>query len=95
MKEQEVVQFLKNGFSQINKKIEFEEIMEIIENLDGIIGWITHYGWFRSKGFSHKKALEKVKEEGSALTKKELETFLQSRKARVKYLKNKHLGKRE
>jgi AAA+ ATPase superfamily predicted ATPase len=87
LKEEDVTKFLELGFKQINKKIEFEEVREVVENLDGIIGWVTYYGWFRYKGLSHRKALEKVKEEGSVLTKKELENFLGERKAKARYLK--------
>lgn len=85
--EEEVIKFLKEGFEQINKKIDFEEAKQVIEDLDGIIGWATYYGWFRYKGLSHKIALEKVKEEGRVVIKKELETFLDGRNAKAKYLK--------
>ena len=87
IKEEGVKEFLEEGFKQINKKIDFEELREVIENLDGIIGWATYYGWFRYKGFSHQKALEKVKEEGKVIIKKELENFLLNRKAKIRYLK--------
>jgi hypothetical protein len=87
LKEDDVRRFLELGFRQINKKIEFEEIREVVENLDGIIGWITYYGWFRYNGFSHRKALERVKEEGKQLIKREVENFLEGRKAKAKYLK--------
>jgi len=87
IKEEGIRKFLEEGFKQINKKIEFEEMREVIENLDGIMGWATYYGWFRHKGFSHQKALEKVKEEGKGIIKREIENFLSNRKAKVKYLK--------
>ena len=87
IKEEEASRFLENGFKQINKRIGFEEIKEVIDNLDGIIGWITYYGWFRYEGFSHLKAIEKVKEDGRIIVKKELENFLKERKAKTKYLK--------
>lgn len=87
IKEEDVTKFLEKGFKQINKKIDFEEVIEVIENLDGITGWITYYGWFRYKGLSHKTSLGRVKEEGNLLIKKELENFLQGRKAKIKYLK--------
>ena len=87
IKEDDVKRFLELGFKQIGKKIDFEEVKEVIENLDGIIGWVTYYGWFRYKGFSHRRALERVKEEGCVLIKKELENFLKGRKAKSKYLK--------
>lgn len=87
LKEEQIAEFLKKGFKQMHKKIEFEEIQDIIESLDGNIGWAVYYGWFRYKGLSHKDALEKVKEEGKAIAKREFENFLQGRKAKIKYLK--------
>lgn len=87
IREGDTTKFLEEGFKQINKKIEFEEIREVIENLDGIIGWVTYYGWFRYKGFSHRLSLERVREEGKIIIKKELENFLEGRKARIRYLK--------
>jgi AAA+ ATPase superfamily predicted ATPase len=84
---EEIRKFLEEGFKQIGKKIEFEEVEEVVENLDGTMGWITYYGWFRYKRFSHGRALERAKEEGKAIVKRELENFLQGRKAKPKYLK--------
>ncbi len=94
MDKEEVAKFLEIGAKQIGKKIKFEEIREVIENLDGIIGWITYYGWFRHQGYSHNNALEKVKIEGNLIIKKEFENFLEGRKARIKYMKViRYLGK--
>ncbi len=85
MKEEETAKFLEVGFAQINRKISFVETREVIENLDGIIGWITHYGWLRRKGFSHESSIQRVKEEGKELVKRELKQFLEHRKAKAKY----------
>jgi len=87
MEKEDVMKFLMEGFRQMNRKISFEETREVIENLDGIIGWITYYGWFRRQRLSHERSIEKVKEEGYAIVKKELEGFLQPRKAKAKYLR--------
>jgi AAA+ ATPase superfamily predicted ATPase len=86
MSEENVLSFLNEGFKQLNKKISFEETRDVIENLDGVIGWTTYYGWFRRQGLSHEQSIEKVKEEGGAMVRKELERFLQSRKAKANYL---------
>ncbi|MBI4981165.1 ATP-binding protein [Candidatus Woesearchaeota archaeon] len=77
-------QFLKEGFAQLKKSLSLQEIKEVLEQLDGIIGWATLYGWFRSKNIAHKTALLKVTKEGSKLAKKELESFLNNRN-RVAY----------
>lgn len=87
LKDEETRQFLEWGFAQIGKKIAFEEIQEVIAELDGIIGWATYYGWLRKGGLSHSKALEEVKLKGQELTRREWEQFLHSRKAKAKYLR--------
>ena len=87
IKEESVAKFLEEGFRQIHHTITIEEIREVIGNFDGIMGGGTYYGWFRSKGFSHPRALEKVKEEGKTIIRKELEHFLAKRRSKNNYLK--------
>lgn len=87
VKEETVSKFLEEGFKQIHQKIEFKEIQQVLENFDGIIGWVTYYGWFRAKDFPARKAIEKVKEEGKIIVQGELENFLANRKSRNNYLK--------
>ncbi len=88
LKEEETKRFLEEGFRQIGKKqISFEEIKEVISQLDGIIGWTTYYGWLRHKGLSSEKSLERVKEEGKILVRRELDLFLNTRQAKSKYIK--------
>ncbi len=86
LKDEETTRFLEEGFKQINKEASMEMIRDVIENLDGIIGWATHYGWLRSMGRSHESALEKVKDEGREISKQELMDFLKTRKAKGKYM---------
>ncbi len=86
LKEEETKRFLEEGFKQVGKNISFEEIKEIIGQLDGIIGWTTYYGWLRLKGISHEKSLERVKEEGKILVRRELDLFLNTRQAKSKYI---------
>ncbi len=87
LKEEESATFIQEGIKQLNKSLSFEELQEAIENLDGIIGWLTHYGWLRYQGLSHKSALSKTQEEGKELVQREINSFLHNRKAREKYLK--------
>ncbi len=87
LKEEETKRFLEEGFLQIGKHISFDEIKEVVSQLDGIIGWATYYGWLRHKNISHEKALERVKEEGKVLARRELDLFLNTRQAKSKYLK--------
>lgn len=79
-------EFLIGGFKQIDKQLKMEEIEEVIEELDGIVGWLTAYGWFRSQNINHKNALAKTIEEGKKLAKEELNKFLENRKAKANYL---------
>ncbi len=79
-------EFLLSGFKQINKQITIKELQEVIEELDGVIGWLTAYGWFRNQNLNHKNALIKTIEEGIKLAKEELHRFLQQRKAKAKYV---------
>lgn len=87
LKDEETNSFLELGFKQIGKNISFNEIKEVINQLDGIIGWTTYYGWLRHNNLSHEKALERVREEGKVLVKRELDQFLNTRQAKSKYLK--------
>ncbi len=85
MREEEVMQFLTLGFQQLNRKISLEEMKEVVGIFDGITGWATHYGWLRSKNNSHEQAINEVKEQGIKITRNELLSFLQKRKAKDKY----------
>lgn len=79
-------EFLTKGFEQINKQLKLEEIREILEELDGVIGWLTSYGWFRNQNINHKNALLKTIEEGEKLANGELDKFLEKRKAKANYV---------
>ncbi|MEM2948361.1 MAG: ATP-binding protein [Candidatus Anstonellales archaeon] len=79
-------EFLLAGFKEMNKKISREEIDEVIDTVDGVIGWLTLYGYYR-KGFSHKKALNDVVSEAAKITADELRSFLKNKEtAKSRYL---------
>ena len=84
--DEETRTFLLEGFAQIQKKISLEEIKEVIANFNGIIGWATQYGWFRSQEKSHLQAISTVVAEGVKLTQMELDNFLIHRN-KSRYLK--------
>lgn len=87
LKEEESLTFMREGMKQLKKELSFEEQQEIIAELDGIIGWLTHYGWLRYNNLTHQGALSKTKEEGKEIVRKELTSFLLARqKAKEKYL---------
>ena len=77
-------QFLQKGFEQAGIKISKEEIAQAVNELDGIIGWLTLYGFYR---IEEREALEKVKENASEMVKKEIEAFLKNRaQAKNRYI---------
>lgn len=66
--------FLDQGARQAKMALKVEEISVVIKNLDGIIGWLTKYGWYRLR-FSHNEALRKTIEEGKYIVKDEFLRF--------------------
>lgn len=76
--------FLNAGALKARKKITGEEILEAIEKLDGIIGWLTKYGWYRMR-FPHQTALRNAIEEGSQVAREEFLRF--AARAERRYLK--------
>jgi len=85
--QQESYEFLKKGFSQVNIKYDENDLIAVIDNFDGIIGWHTQYGSERINGKTHSEALEKVKSYGAELNKREFENFLKTRKNKQSYIK--------
>lgn len=76
--------FLKEGAKQAKINFTDEEIMTAIKTLDGIIGWLTKYGWYRLK-HAPKESLRRTVEEGKTLAKEEFVKF--AAKAGVRYRK--------
>jgi AAA+ ATPase superfamily predicted ATPase len=66
--------FLQQGAKQAKINLKEEEVRDAINNLDGIIGWLTKYGWHRIR-LSHKEALSKTIGEGKYIAKEEFLTF--------------------
>ena len=84
---EEAVGFLKKGFAETGKHISNGEIEDVIKNLDGICGWLTYYGYYRTKiGIEHEKAIAQVFKEGSRLTLKEIETLISHSRKRYIYI---------
>ncbi|MGB9895503.1 MAG: AAA family ATPase [Thermoproteota archaeon] len=74
------IEFLKIGFEEYNVNVSESDILEAVEELDGIIGWLTLYGnSVAVKKLSHKDALKNVFDEGSKIVLEELEHFLINR----------------
>ncbi len=77
--------FLEKGFSELGIKPRTRDLEESVEVLDGIIGWLTMYGYYAVKT-NHREALKKTIIEGSKLVLQEIENFLELRRqARRRY----------
>lgn len=69
--------FLQQGFRETNTPIEAWEVEEAVQKLDGIPGWLTLYGYYRTaRRLGHREALETVFETGSALVAMEIEKII-------------------
>ncbi len=78
--------FIKKGFDECNVEIKEEWINEVVENLDGIPGWLTLYGNnVTIRKLRHKDALIETISEGMKIVKDELDHFLKGRD-RVAYI---------
>jgi len=69
------VEFLRLGFAQMGKEFKDKEISSAVENLDGLMGWLTYYGYLR-RDMPHEKALEKLKGDAKLLLAAEFSKFL-------------------
>jgi AAA+ ATPase superfamily predicted ATPase len=76
-KKGESVAFLSKGFEEYSIKVDKYELDEAVERINGIIGWLTYYGHYRSiRKLTHKDAIEMVFNEGSKIMAKELEQLI-------------------
>ncbi len=82
----EALDFLERGFREQGASPPVMELEEAVSRLDGIIGWLTAYGYYRLR-MGHREALNKVVEQGAAIAAQEIEHFLAPRQqARTRYL---------
>ncbi len=69
--------FLIKGFEELGIKTNREEIRKTVDRLDGIVGWLTMYGYLRGvRKLSEKEALEELFRKANALVKEELAALL-------------------
>ncbi len=79
--------FLKRGgFAELGIEVSEGELEEVYERLDGIVGWLTLYGYLRGVegGLSHREALDRVFSDGVKLVLSELDEVI--RPSRARYL---------
>jgi len=71
------IDFLKKGFSELKTSIKNSELEDTVNTFDGIVGWLTYYGYYRAvRKLSHRKAINNLFEEGSKLVLSELEKII-------------------
>jgi len=73
---EESIEFLTKGFTEANINIDKNELENVVSKLNGIIGWLTYYGYLKLKG---KTSLDDVLKEAVTLARSELESFLSTR----------------
>lgn len=78
-------EYLKTGFKQLGLKIEESEIEKAVDELDGLIGWLTLYGYERGIKRS-KDALGKTSESAARIAASELVHFFKRVKNKGLYL---------
>ncbi len=83
------IDFLVQGFEELHLRPSTTEVEETVEKLDGVVGWLTLYGYYRAvRKLPHEEALSKVFEEGSKLVLNELsKAIAPSRKRYASILK--------
>jgi len=87
LRKKDAMEFLQLGFKQHKKEIKKGDIEKALEIFDGIIGWLTLFGYY-SITHDVDNSLKIVKKEGRKITAKEIEHFLKFRKeAKRRYLK--------
>lgn len=75
--------FLIKGFKELNLEPNINDIEDAITILDGITGWLTYYGYYRTiRKLPHKEAIDKVFEEGYKIVLNELERIINPSKKR-------------
>ncbi len=61
-------EFLRKGFEEAGLSMEEKEIDRAVEELDGIVGWLSLYGYIRvTRKLNHEKALEEVLREAKSV----------------------------
>lgn len=78
-------EFLRKGFVQLNKSVNEETLEKVVNELDGIIGWLTLFG-NNTNQTKEEIALKETVNQGKQLVYSEFETFLGSRiSAKLRY----------
>ncbi|MDK6029357.1 ATP-binding protein [Ignisphaera sp. 4213-co] len=81
---EESMNFLEKGFSELGYRVPMDEIEMVVNKLDGVIGWLTYYGYLR---VFQNRLVDDIWREAVELARKELENFLMYRVSRERYRK--------
>ncbi len=73
LSKEESIDFLERGFSEVGLVIDKRLIEEVVERLDGLIGWLTFFGWSYVNGLRN---LESVVDAASKQEALEVRRFL-------------------
>jgi len=79
------IEYLKKGFKQLKLEVEDKELEEAVIELDGLIGWLTLYGYERGIK-KNKDALKKTIQSAAQIAASELVHFLKKAKNKRLYL---------
>jgi AAA+ ATPase superfamily predicted ATPase len=80
-------EFLREGFKQCRMRVSDETIEYAVEKLDGIVGWLSNFGWqCYLKGEASKGLVDELMKEAAGLALREFENFLKRRPASERYL---------
>ena len=79
------LEFLKLGFKQPHKRVPNNELKEVVERLDGLIGWLTLYGYERAIA-NNEKPLERVESIAIGIVEGELKQLLKDKRNKRLYL---------
>ena len=81
---EESAEFLSEGFDQLSVSVSRSLIDEIIDHVDGIIGWLTYYGW--SIAVQRERDLSRIREMASLQAVAEVRRFLERSRERYYHI---------
>ena len=77
--------FLHAGFRQLRCKISHKELNEVVRRLDGLVGWLTLYGYERAIA-NTQNALEKVERMAVGIVEEEIKQLLENKRNKRLYI---------
>lgn len=87
------IEFLRRGFREANMVVGDEVLEDIVESVDGIVGWLTYFGYLcLESGNASKDTVKVVREKALKLVKKELENLFKRSSQYKRVLKALSLG---